>query len=221
MQTSPLVQALLSLHAAVLFVCVHAILASQASLVQALPSSQFGAAPPLHTPPLQTSPTVQALPSSQELVELTCVQPSLLSHVSVVQALPSSQLVAPPDLHTPPLQTSPVVQALASSQARLLAACKQPALTSQVSVVQGFVSSQPSATPGLQTPPPQVSPVVHALPSSQADALLVWAQPVLALQESLVHGFESSQFRAPVPAQTLAWQVSPVVHGLPSSQLPT
>ncbi|MBM4345572.1 MAG: hypothetical protein FJ100_19545 [Deltaproteobacteria bacterium] len=37
------------------------------SSVQALPSLQFGAAPPLQDPPAQASPVVHGLPSSQTL----------------------------------------------------------------------------------------------------------------------------------------------------------
>ena len=48
----------------------------------------------------------------------------------------------------------------------------------------------------LQTPPPQTSPVVHALPSSQAAVLLANAQPEAGLQLSSVHGLLSVQAMA-------------------------
>jgi hypothetical protein len=42
-----------------------------------------------------------------------------------------------------------------------------------VSVVQTLLSLQTTGVPGLQTPPPQMSPAVQALPSSQAFVLFV------------------------------------------------
>lgn len=47
-----------------------------------------------------------------------------------------------------------------------------PVAASQLSVVQAFASSQLFATPALQRPPLQKSPVVHRLLSLQAAALL-------------------------------------------------
>ena len=56
---------------------------------------------------------------------------------------------------------------------------------------------------------------MHALPSSQAFALLVWPQPVTGSQLSVVHALPSSQLAA-VPAQAPPAHVSPVVHASPS-----
>src|SRR5262245_66692831 len=67
-QVSFVVQALPSLHGAVLFVLTHPMMGSQDSSVQGLPSLQFGAGPPLHVPPPQVSFVVQALPSSHGFV---------------------------------------------------------------------------------------------------------------------------------------------------------
>jgi len=67
-QTSPTVQALPSLHGAVLLVWVQPKAGLQASFVHTLPSSQLGGAPPTHTPPAQVSLVVQALPSLQTVV---------------------------------------------------------------------------------------------------------------------------------------------------------
>ena len=68
----------------------------------------------------------------------------------------------------PPLQTSPVVQALPSSQEAVLSVCVQP-----VAGVAGVVGAAVAvvavraAAPPTQTPPLQVSAVVQALPSVQ------------------------------------------------------
>jgi hypothetical protein len=86
----------------------------------------------------------------------------------------------------------------------------------QLSVVQGLLSLQTTAWPGLQAPPEQASPVVHALPSLHAAVLLVWMHPDVGLQESSVHGLLSLQLSA-VPAwQVPPPQTSPVVQAFPS-----
>src|SRR5439155_21998801 len=81
------------------------------SVVQGLPSSQSGGAPPTQLPPLQVSLVVQASPSSQGSVLFVWVQPLVGSQPSVVQALLSSQLGGAPPTQLPPLQVSLVVQA--------------------------------------------------------------------------------------------------------------
>src|SRR5207247_5472767 len=88
-QTAPTVQALPSLHGAVLFTCAQPVTGSQASVVQTLPSSQLTG---------------------------ECVQPVTELHPSTVHALPSSQLGAGPLTHAPPDPGSPTAQALASPQ---------------------------------------------------------------------------------------------------------
>jgi hypothetical protein len=67
-QVSPVVQALPSLHEAVLFVWTQPAPGLHESSVQTLPSSQLVAEPPTHAPPAQVSPVVQALPSLHEAV---------------------------------------------------------------------------------------------------------------------------------------------------------
>ena len=49
-----------------------------------------------------------------------------------------------------------------------------------------------------------MSPVVQALPSVHADALLAWAQPLAGLQESSVQTLPSSQLRGVPATQPLA-----------------
>ena len=67
-QMSPWVQALPSLHGAVLALWVQPVVASQASLVQPLPSSQLTLLPGKQTPVAQASPTLHT-----ELSALHCV----------------------------------------------------------------------------------------------------------------------------------------------------
>ena len=79
----------------------------------------------------------------------------------------------------------------------------QPEDGSQVSVVQTLLSLQITGPPGLQRPPPQVSPVVQAFPSLHGAVLFVWTQPVAGSQLSSVHGLLSLQSTAE-PAQCAA-----------------
>ena len=148
---------------------------------------------------------------------------------------------------TPLEQTSPIVQTLLSSQGFEFATCVHPLAGLQLSSVQGLPSLQSTGAPPMQTPPEQVSFVVHALPSSHApgtgvppwhrpsvhDSLTVQGfassqpalfgvctHPVSGLQVSSVHELASSQFVGPPPEQRPLWHVSPMVHSLPSSQDP-
>jgi hypothetical protein len=91
--------------------------ASQASVVQALPSLQIKAPPPTQFPPEHVSTVVHTLPSLQTFVLLVCCQPSTGSQESVVQSLPSSHASGSFTCRQPEklLQES-VVQTLASSQ---------------------------------------------------------------------------------------------------------
>jgi hypothetical protein len=72
-------------------------------------------------------------------------------------------------------------------------------------------------------PLPSQTSLVHLLPSSgQAKpepAFGCW-HPDAGAQESAVHGLLSLQFGGGPPVQVPFWQVSPVVHWFPSSQLP-
>jgi hypothetical protein len=112
--TSPEVQALPSLQGAVLLVCVHPVAGLHASSVHTFASSQFGAAPPTHTPAEQVSLVVQALPSLHGAVLLVKTHPVAGAQESSVQTLLSLQVIPVP-AHTPAVHTSPLVQALPSS----------------------------------------------------------------------------------------------------------
>ncbi len=181
-------------------------------------SSQSGAAPPTQAPAEQRSVVVQASPSAQASVLFVCTQPSESSQLSVVHTLSSSQSGATPPAHDLLLHVSAVVQALASSQGRVLAALTQPCVGSQLSVVHRLLSSQSGATPPWQTPLEQVSLSVHALPSSHATVLFVWAHPDVGSQLSVVHTSLSLQLSAGPPVQMLSRQASAVVQASESSQ---
>ena len=85
------------------------------------------------------------------------------------------------------------MQALLSSQAAVLFVKTQPVAGLQVSVVHTLLSLHVMAPPEWQVPPPQVSPVVHAFPSSQAFVLLMKAQPDAGLHVSVVQALLSLQ----------------------------
>jgi hypothetical protein len=114
-QVSFVVQALLSLHAAVLLVCTHPVARLQLSSVHGFVSSQFGGGPPTQVPPEQVSFVVQAFLSSQAAWLLVYTQPVAGLQLSSVQTFPSLQTMAVP--HVPLKQLFPCVQALLSSQA--------------------------------------------------------------------------------------------------------
>ena len=194
---------------------------SHESSVQSLPSSQFLAAPGLQAPAPHTSPSVHGLLSEQADVFATFLQtPVATSQLSLVQPFVSSQFLAAPGLHAPPLQTSPTVHALASSQAALLDVDLQaPVVGSHASSVHKLPSLQSVALPDWHLLAAQTSPAVHALPSSQLLVLATLLQlPVCVAQESVVQPFASSQLFADPDLQPPPTQTSPTVHWFPSSQ---
>jgi hypothetical protein len=89
-QRSPIVQALPSSQALVLWVWTQPVAGSHESSVQGLLSSQASGAPPWQAPPPQASPAVQASPSSHPFVLFVRTHPDSGSHVSDVHELPSS-----------------------------------------------------------------------------------------------------------------------------------
>jgi hypothetical protein len=107
---------------------------------------------------------------------------------------------------------------LPSLQDALLFACTQPDPVLHESFVHGLESSQFGAAPPTQTPPAQVSFVVHAFPSLHAIVLLACWQPRLALHESVVQTIESSQLSAVPGWHTVATQVSRPLQTLLSLQ---
>ena len=161
---SPVVQAFPSSHRAAFGLFTQPVVGLQTSSVQAFPSSQLGASPPTHRPPVQVSAVVHAFPSSQGAVFGLLTQSLAGSQESSVHGLPSSQLRAAP-VQTPSEHMSPVVQAFPSSQGAVFGVLTQPVAGSQESSVHGLPSSQLSGAPA-QTPSEHMSPVVQAFPSS-------------------------------------------------------
>jgi hypothetical protein len=72
----------------------------------------------------------------------------------------------------------------------------QPVAGRHASVVHRLPSVQTTAVPGWHEPPPQASPVVQALPSSQAFVLFVKTQPEAGAHVSFVQALLSLQTTA-------------------------
>jgi hypothetical protein len=152
-------------------------------------------------------------------------QPVSGRHESVVHALPSSQLTGVPGAQTPlwqlsaPLHVLPSVHDVPFKTALLV----QPNAGSQASVVHTLLSLQLIGAPAVQVPPWHVSVPLQTLPSRHDVPLstAVLAQPVTALQVSVVQTFESLQLRAVPAVQLPAWQLSAPLqtvasrHGVP------
>jgi hypothetical protein len=83
--------------------------------------------------------------------------------------------------------------------------------------VHPLLSLQTTGAPAWHEPPPQMSPVVQALPSSHEFVLFVWVQPDAPLHASSVHGLLSLQSIAGPPLQLPLLQTSPLVQAFPSS----
>ena len=205
---------------------------TQVSAVHGFLSSQLMTGPATHEATLQLAPHLHVSGLVQRDLSAShawpcrplpsCWQaPLWASQLSTVQTFESSQFFLTPAIHALLTQASETVQASPSaSQLTVLAACWQPAMGEQLSVLQTFLSSQSTTAPPWHEPPRHASPLVQALPSSQgADEAMCW-QPLAKSQESAVHGLLSSQAPAPLamPTQLPALQVSPSVHALLSSQ---
>src|SRR5205823_1630692 len=111
-----------------------------------------------------------------------------------------------------------VVQAAPSLHGAVLLVWRQPPAPSQVSSVQGLLSSQFWVVVAVHVPPWHVSPIVQGLASSQGAVLFTWMQPLTGSQPSSVQGLPSSQVGAAAPTQAPSWQVSLAVQALASSQ---
>jgi len=188
--TSPLVQALLSEHTAVLLLYTHVpVLAVQLSSVQGLLSEQTLGLPPVQTPLWQVSVWVQALLSEQLAPDAGAYThaPVWVLQLSVVHGLLSLQVTLPVATHAPPWHLSPVVQALPSVHcppaSAVLAQFHRLLIWTQVSAVQTLLSLQSVlavATVHWQMlPEPTHWPAAHlsvevqSLPSLQLAALFV------------------------------------------------
>ncbi len=222
-QTSFSVQAVPSVHGTPAALAVNLHLPSKMLHLDSMQNSADLHSLPLpetHLPTAQASPTVQRFSSSQaKPSKFVTVQPVAGSQLSLVQSSASSQTMALP-IHNPPLQASPVVHTLLSvhTVSSAIAGCRHsPVFESQLSLVQGFLSSQSSFSPGTHLPPTQRSTSVQPSPSVQPTVLMVLEQPVATSQASSVHGFLSSQLTV-APAHSPTAQVSFSVHLLLSLQ---
>jgi hypothetical protein len=112
--------------------------------------------PGVQNPDAQSESALQAVPSAWK----AWLQPPV-PQVSSVQGLLSSHVAGLP-VQAPPLQVSPVVQGLESSQVEVLGAWAQPSAP-QLSSVQGLASSQPF---GHGVPPASGVPASVTLPAS-------------------------------------------------------
>ena len=133
-----------------------------------------------------------------------------------VHGLSSSQTTAEPP-HAPAEQASPEVHASPSSHAATLGTEAHPKSASHVSSVHALWSSQNICTPDTHRPAEQVSPIVHALPSSQGCVLGTLPQPCNASHVFVVQGLSSSQLTG-LPTQLPPVHASSSVHALSSSQ---
>ena len=109
-----------------------------------------------------------------------------------------------------------MVQAFPSVHGAVLFEWTHPVAGTHESSVQTLPSLQFGAGPGIQLPPAQVSPTVHALPSLHGSVLFAWTQPDAGLHESVVQTLLSLQFGAAPGVHAPAVQVSPTVQALPS-----
>src|SRR5437870_4086921 len=131
--------------------------------------------------------------SSHDAVFGVCTHPVNGLHESSVHGLPSSQLRAARPTHLPPEQVSPVVHASKSSHEAVFGVCTQPVAGSHESSVQTLPSSQLGGALPTHLPPPQMSTVVQASPSSHGAVFGVCTQPVAGLHESSVQTLPSVQ----------------------------
>jgi hypothetical protein len=161
------VQALPSVHEAVLFLVTQPVDVLHESSVHGSPSLQVSDGPGTQVPAAQRSVVVQALPSSHGAVLFVGSQPVAALHVSSVHGFESPQSSGGPPTQSPPLHRSAVVHASLSEHGFVLGVRTQPLAGAQLSVVQGFVSAQSSGGPPVQVPPWHASSVVQASPSLQ------------------------------------------------------
>ena len=182
--------------------------AAHMSVVHGLLSLHTTLDVPAQTPAVQVSLVVHALLSLQGVLSAAGVRPHL--PVAGAQVL---------SWHSTPLD--PHVTTVAASTTHLFdAQISVPLhrLPSSNLAQSALIEHAQLPVPGLHEPLLHLSPVVHALPSSHARAFAANTQPSVLSQESVVHGLPSSQVMVPVPVQTPAAHVSPVVQGLASSQ---
>lgn len=179
-QTSGPLQALPSLHGALLAVCWQPLTGSHESLVHNCPSSQARLGPATQLPLWQLSPAVHREASASQLEPfiappLNTQSPVVVLQLSAVHKLPSLQVFPVPLTQAPLAHLSPWVQAFPSLQLAVLATYLQPNVGSQLSSVQALLSLHTTLAPTWQLVPTHLSPLVHTEPSASHGAPLFCA----------------------------------------------
>ncbi len=108
----------------------------------------------------------------------------------------------------PPLQTSPLVQLLPSSQLSVLWGLSQPWRGSQTSSVQTLPSSQSSVPVATQAPSSQYSLVVQTVLSLHRPSTWLVTQAPLTQalsRQSVLGGQLATPSSSTVPSQSLSW----------------
>lgn len=210
---------------------------SQASSVQALPSSQETGVPTQLPPLVQVSPLVQGLASLHAVpgcARFWQAKPNgEAMHWSRVQVLLSLQSKKPlkgvhgqfeVPLHSPPLHASAMVHRFPSSQALPSARGLRPQAPDPGSHAPSLHASpaQNLSGPPTQVPPAsqaslvvQGSPSLQAVPASKGESRHA---PVAGSQAALWHASPSHSFPVPLAQAPDPPQTSSCVHALPSSQ---
>jgi hypothetical protein len=135
-----------------------------------------------------------------------------------VHGLLSLQITGADGTQAPATQTALAVHASPGAQGLSLGVYVQPLSATQTSSVQGLPSSQPTGTPGVQLPLPQMSLAVQALLSSQGAWLSEVTQPWPGSHASSVQTLPSSQVMGAPALHAPPSQMSPTVHAFPSEQ---
>src|SRR5215510_2471850 len=112
---------------------------------------------------------MKAMKGSALMRAISSMYGPLSVHAPVRSIVPAHSVATPVGVHTPPVHTSPLEQALPSSQAFVLGGCMHVPVASQRSSVH-TLPSLPHGWPAgtgkpMHAPPEQVS-LVHTLPSS-------------------------------------------------------
>ena len=109
-------------------------------------------------------------------------------------------------------------QGFSSEQGPSTFSCWHPPPGTQISLVQGFWSSQSSEPMPTQNPELQESPVVHVFWSSHGPLMAAKMHPLDGSHSSSVHGFPSAHGSSMLPLHSPPTQLSLMVQTSPSLQ---
>ena len=143
----------------------------------------------------------QALPSLHGDSLFAYTQPVAGLHESSVHALRRRSSARRPPTHAPPQQVSATCTRCRRRTAPRCSRARSPCRVARIVGADVAVVAAGARRRPRTRPPEQLSPVVHALPSSHGAALFAFTQPVAGLHESSVHAFPSSQFGGAPPTQ--------------------